>query len=179
MAKARFGQGWAAKLLFGMVLSLGAVSILPAASVAACGNEAVRIGPSAKLPDCRAYEMVSPPDSNGRRFGDVGIEFPPPADVFANELTSRYSDDSFLFETKASALPSPPGGNGRNDGDVYQALRTGGGWRTVRHVTPSGPEVVAPFTGALSFDHKYNFAFVPYFPPDEGKNGNLQKSPAQ
>ncbi len=34
----------------------------------ACGNTASRIGPGANLPDCRAYEMVSPIDKNG---GDI------------------------------------------------------------------------------------------------------------
>ena len=30
-----------------------------------CSNEQFRVGPSAALPDCRAYELVSPPDLGG------------------------------------------------------------------------------------------------------------------
>lgn len=41
-------------------LGLGAGS-----AAAACLNEAFRLGPSALLPECRAYEMVSPVDKNG------------------------------------------------------------------------------------------------------------------
>ena len=40
----------------------------PSEPNAACPNQAFRTGPSAKLPDCRAYEMVSPVEKNG---GDV------------------------------------------------------------------------------------------------------------
>jgi hypothetical protein len=42
----------------------------PAGTGPACPNDAVRIGESAKLPDCRAYEMVSPLDKGG---GDVAM----------------------------------------------------------------------------------------------------------
>jgi len=41
-----------------------------APGVEACPNEASRIGPGAFLPDCRAYEMVSPPDKEG---GDIRV----------------------------------------------------------------------------------------------------------
>ena len=34
---------------------------------ASCANEALRTGPSAKLPDCRAYEQLSPVDKGGAR----------------------------------------------------------------------------------------------------------------
>lgn len=42
---------------------------VPTALDTNCPNQPLRTGPSARLPDCRAYEMVSPIDKNG---GDVG-----------------------------------------------------------------------------------------------------------
>ena len=41
------------------------------AAAAGCPNEAFRIGPGAALPECRAYEMVSPLDKNGGNIGRV------------------------------------------------------------------------------------------------------------
>lgn len=43
---------------------------LPAAPNTDCSNRQFRVGPSANLPDCRAYEMVSPLDKDN---GDVNI----------------------------------------------------------------------------------------------------------
>lgn len=42
-----------------------ATPVLPGPLAEDCPNQAFRTGPSAFLPDCRAYEMVSPVDKNG------------------------------------------------------------------------------------------------------------------
>lgn len=42
---------------------------------------------------------------------------------------------------------------------------------TVRHLTPSGPEAVAPSMGGVAFDHTYSFVFVPY--TEAKRNGSL------
>jgi hypothetical protein len=51
--------------VLGLAAFLG--SSAPSAG-AACPNEAFRSGPSANLPDCRAYEMVSPVDKGGQEL---------------------------------------------------------------------------------------------------------------
>jgi hypothetical protein len=165
----RDGARAIAALVLTMLLGISA-SPGHSAALVACPNEALRGGPSAQLADCRAYELVTPRESNGRRFGDLVSEVRS-FDVFANELASPLLE-SFLFETKSSSLREPPGGNGRNNGDVYETVRTASGWRVARHVSPTGAETVAPTTGAVSPDHKYNFVFVPHF-GDEGSNGSL------
>jgi hypothetical protein len=81
-----------------------AVACLPAAiattgaSAAGCPNEALRTGASALLPQCRAYEMVSPPDKNGGSINNVlNMRTSPSGDAL-----SFYSTSSF-----AGAVASP------------------------------------------------------------------------
>lgn len=147
------------------------ISLVLAATAAACPNESLRLGSSANLPDCRAYELVTPPDANGRRFADVtvlGRDY----DLFPYEPASPFQD-SFLFSTIGSALATPGGGTGRNDGDVYETERTSAGWRVMRHITPTGAESVAPLAGGVSADHTYNFVFAPQFDGGSSEAGSL------
>jgi len=57
----------ARRLIFGLVPSLAVLFSfhVSAASADTCPNAAFRTGPSASLPDCRAYEQVSPVFKNG------------------------------------------------------------------------------------------------------------------
>jgi len=111
---------------------------------------------------------VTPADSNGRRFGDLsGALF---WDLFPTELASPFRD-SFILTVNGSALRSPGRGNGTLYGDVYQTIRTGSGWRVVRHVTPTGAEAYRPEEGGVSRDHEYTFAFVSEL--EGGTNGSL------
>jgi len=152
--------------IVGLAFLMGAGG--PAAN-AACPNEILRVGPSASLPDCRAYEIVTPTDSRGRRFGDLSSE-PQLYDLFANELASPFQD-SLVYTVQGSALREPGHGNGTLLGDVYQAVREPAGWQTLRHVTPSGDEAFTPYVGGISADHHYSFVFVPEL--FGGTNGSL------
>lgn len=68
--------------LLSLILGFAAVACLTAPSAsAACLNEAFRVGPSALLPECRAYEMVSPVDKGGGAINmSVDLYAPPSGD---------------------------------------------------------------------------------------------------
>jgi hypothetical protein len=137
---------------------LWGLSLSPATASAACPNEAFRTGPSADLPDCRVYELVSPPDSNGRLLGSVEF-YSGGEDVFPTEPVSPFRD-SFVFATRGTPLPNPSGGNGLIGTDIYQVERAASGWKITRHATPFGNEAVLPYVGGLSADHGYIFVHV-------------------
>ena len=58
--------------VLGLAAFLG--SSAPSAGAQACPNEGFRNGPSANLPDCRAYELVTPADKEGQEVGHLSFE---------------------------------------------------------------------------------------------------------
>lgn len=95
-----------------------------------CPNAAYRVGASAGLPDCRAYEMVSPVVKNG---GDVSGE------AFGQTLASEGGDRSGEVD-RVEFMSKTAFGEGRGSGNVgysqYVAERRPGGWVT-RSITPT------------------------------------------
>jgi hypothetical protein len=131
----------------------------PPASAASCSNEAFRTGPSAHLGECRAYELVTPADSNGRLFRGLPGAPSLGAGLFPTEPASPTSD-SFVFSTRANPLPGITGANGLDsEREGYEAERTASGWRLARRVTPSAVESVFPDVGGMSSDHSYIFVY--------------------
>jgi sugar lactone lactonase YvrE len=117
-----------------------------------CPNALQRSGASASLPDCRAYELVTPP-LNG---------LVPASQIGANGQTSSFDTwlgapggDSLIFETAGSL----PGIDGNGVDDRYRAVRGEGGWSTA-FVAPSGAQAEAPKSGGVSSDHGYAFWLV-------------------
>ncbi|HYH53720.1 MAG TPA: 6-bladed beta-propeller [Solirubrobacterales bacterium] len=95
---------------------------LPTQPTNACPNAIFRTGPSALLPGCRAYEMVSPVDKNGGDIKVLGqaISFPARLDQSAD------SGEAFTYSSVtafAGALSAPWSSQ-------YMARRGTDGWST-------------------------------------------------
>ena len=75
-----------------------------------CPNAQFRTGPSANLPDCRAYELVTPPFKDG--------EFPFTTPLLDNDHAAYESLGGF----------NNAGSSGGAQGSVYIAARTASGW---------------------------------------------------
>ncbi len=134
------------------VLSLVAYAALagvasPAAS-AACPNEQFRAGPSANLPDCRAYELVTPTKVNA---------FPQAAMGSGNEVLrfsaspTPPSGDLYAWKVNPTGLP---GTGSSGNSNLYQARRTQAGWTSTR-MSPSASEAEGSDPGSFSNDQRY------------------------
>ncbi len=90
-------------------------------SFGSCPNDLLRTGPSAKLPDCRAYEQVTPIDKSG-------------SDAYGSEHSVQASSagDGITSYTFAGF----PGGEGFQGNNVLQSRFAGGEWSTAGLNTP-------------------------------------------
>lgn len=148
------GSGYPIRLISiaALLFVAGSLWLLPSEAMAGCPNESFRVGASASLPDCRAYELVTPADSNGRVF--AALKTASPANMFRTPLLSPFRD-SVIFMADGTPLAEPGEANGTLD--LYDAIRTTSGWRTVRRLSPSGAQAMLPNAGGVSSDHQYAF----------------------
>jgi hypothetical protein len=121
-----------------------------AAEPTPCPNALLRTGASALLPDCRAYELVTPGSTNAH---------PPrgPVDFgggFSSRLTSP-AGDKVPFRIDGGALPGFDG-TGALYGDDYLATRSASGWST-SIISPTGGETEGGVPGTTSPDQGYHF----------------------
>ena len=114
-----------------------------------CHNGALRIGPSVALPDCRAYELVTPANTNGHAPQAPASTVGPP---FATPPVSAQGE-AVGFLVVGGAIPGYPGA-GAGNGDPYVATRAAGGWQTAS-VGPSGALSTNPGPGGFSPDLRY------------------------
>ncbi len=148
---------WLSLKVLGL-FALMAFSFSSSAAAETCPNEAFRTGLSAGLPDCRAYELVTPSDTNGRLIGTINTFRTPPMRAGLPIEHASPLRDSIVYFSYNSALQSPEGGTGITD--IYEAERGDAGWVTTRRVSPPGSDAVMPVPGGVSRDHLYAGANV-------------------
>jgi hypothetical protein len=127
------------------------------AAEATCPNEQFRVGPSSALPDCRAYEIVSPPgvepwfqtNSFGKPGESENITQNHPNHIGeADGARTSVSGDRFAFFSYTSPLGS------KGDG-YFLSARTSTGWTTQSLRPPQSTD-----TGQLCFGG-YTVAYTP------------------
>jgi hypothetical protein len=116
-----------------LCLLAGAVGLAPAASAESCPNAISRQGASAQLPDCRAYELVTPVNKGVAE--DMFSEEPPGPDETVTRTGPRgdaaADGDAFLVHTTADF-----GTFTASEQAAYLFSRGTGGWTTLPVVSP-------------------------------------------
>ncbi len=106
-------------------------------AVDTCPNAAMRVGLSVTLPDCRAYEMVSPVEKNG---SEVNAELP-------SQTVASESGDRVMYMARTGFGDTK--GSGRTGFTQYLAQRGSSAW-TTKSITPT-PN---PIVGLQTFFHQ-------------------------
>ena len=123
---------------------------------AACANEQFRAGPSAHLPDCRAYELVSPRQLNGipqagmgNGAGNTRFSTPPAAS----------DGESFMWSVVPTGIPGTESSGYVN---LYAAHRTEAGWISSRQ-SPTAAQAEGSEPGSFSSDQRFSLFLVDTF----------------
>jgi hypothetical protein len=117
------------------------LTALPSAAQAAeaCTNAAFRTGPSSALPDCRAYELVSP------AFKNAGH-------VYWEEGDPDGSSGLLIDTAAAAGLEGFPDVSVIGPVSYYSTSRTASGWTTVADDPPSSEYLAYTLQGFYDFE---------------------------
>jgi hypothetical protein len=146
----------------GAMLAAGVAAVsIPAIASASdgCSNEPLRTGPSAALPDCRAYELVSPLRSEPEPGGHA--------------IPVSLTGDRVGFFTEFGPAP---GLTGASAGPYYLSTRGPAGWSTANEIPPQSTgsglfcsAYVAGYSADLSqavLGDGWNWTGYPRYPDD-------------
>ncbi len=137
--------------VFGLVAFLGS-SAPSALAVDNCPNAVLRqLDNSTKLPDCRAYELVSPGNTGPHRPTMAQV-VQAPFDWESPLITD--SADSVVFDIIDGSIPVA-GLNGNGFEDRYRAVRGSDGWVTKELISPTGTQSEKSQLGSNSPDQGY------------------------
>jgi hypothetical protein len=114
-----------------------------------CPNQDLRTGASGSLPDCRAYELVTPADTNGL----APLGGPRHGQSFYSPLASP-AGGALSFIAQGGVIPGEEGAGGQT-GDPYLATRGDSGWQT-EGVGASGAFTTGVLSGTPSPDQLHS-----------------------
>lgn len=129
---------------FGVLVGVPALVAVPA-SADSCPNAVFRSGPSSRLPDCRAYEMVTPTYKEGFPANPFGFAEGGSA-MWAQSIGAFAGSEQDLYEFGL-------GGGLLLEGGSYIMSRGASGWSTTA-ITPSG--VLYPDTVPVAFNQDFS-----------------------
>ncbi len=143
-----------------VVLVSGSGSALAAGSAggAGCFDEQYRQGLSAGLPDCRAYELVTPPNKNGALIGSQ-FNSGDPAPVVAENGQDVIAMSIQCFADTPSCIALR-----EREGEPYEFARTANGWVT-RPLASSASESATQAVWTYDADTRITLFSAPS-PPD-------------
>jgi hypothetical protein len=132
----------------------GEFATYPAAEASQpCVNDLLRTGFSALLPDCRAFELVTPPETNAR--APRGAASATNLGTFFASPQASPDGGKLSFQIDGGSLPKVDA-TGSLAGDPYLVTRGSDGWGT-SYAGPSGFEAPVILPGSTSPDQGFSF----------------------